>query len=140
MTFSRRDWCLLVTALAASPAVAAQNTALPSKAFPYDEMPVRKMGENESRPVLAGELHSGCHLEIHQTRLAPGRMPHPPHHHLHEEVFLIREGTLEVTIRGQATRLGPGSVAFVASNDEHGVRNPGTTPAEYFVAALGKDV
>ena len=139
MTFSRRDLCLLVTALAASPVGAAQNTALPSKAFPYNEMPVHKMGENESRPVLAVELHNGCYLQIHQTRLGPGGMPHPPHHHLHEEVFLMREGTLEVTIRGQATRLGPGSVAFVGSNDEHGVRNPGTTPAEYFVAALGKE-
>ena len=40
MTYSRRDLCLLVTALAASPAVAAQKTVLPSKAFPYDELPV----------------------------------------------------------------------------------------------------
>ena len=139
MTFSRRDMCLLVTALTASPGIATQEAVLLSKAFPYDDMPVRKMGENESRPVLAGELHNGSYLEIHQTRLAPGGIPHPPHHHLHEEVFLVREGTLEVTIRGQATRLGPGSVAFVGSNDEHGVRNPGTAPAEYFVAALGKD-
>ena len=55
-------------------------------------------------------------------------MPHPPHHHLHEEMFLVREGTLEATISGKSTRLGPGSVAFVGSNDEHGIRNPGTTP------------
>jgi mannose-6-phosphate isomerase-like protein (cupin superfamily) len=54
-------------------------------------------------------------------------------------MFLIREGTLEVTIKGQTTRLGPGSVGFVGSNDEHGVRNTGTTPAEYFVVAFGKD-
>jgi quercetin dioxygenase-like cupin family protein len=139
MTCSRRDLCLLVTALAASPAAAEPNAALPSKAYVYEELPVHKNGANESRPILSGELHNGCYLEVHQTRLAPGGMPHPPHHHLHEEVFLVREGTLEVTIRGQATRLGPGSVAFVASNDEHGVRNPGTTPTEYFVAALGKD-
>ena len=139
MDFSRRDLCLLVTALAASPGVAAQKVALPSKVFPYEGMPVRKNGENEMRPVLSGELHNGCYLEVHQTRLAPGAMPHPPHHHLHEEMFLIREGTLEVMISGQTTRLGPGSVGFVGSNDEHGVRNIGATPAEYFVVALGKD-
>jgi mannose-6-phosphate isomerase-like protein (cupin superfamily) len=66
-------------------------------------------------------------------------MPHPPHHHPHEEMFLIREGTLEVTINGKSTQLGPGSVGFVGSNDEHGIRNIGTTPTEYFVVALGKD-
>jgi mannose-6-phosphate isomerase-like protein (cupin superfamily) len=139
MTYSRRDLCLLVTALAASPAAAEPNAALPSKAYVYEELPVHKNGANESRPILSGELHNGSFLEVHQTRLAPGGMPHPPHHHVHEEVFMVRNGDLEVTIRGQATRLGPGSVAFVASNDEHGVRNPGTTPTEYFVAALGKD-
>jgi mannose-6-phosphate isomerase-like protein (cupin superfamily) len=35
--------------------------------------------------------------------------------------------------------LGPGSVVFVASNEEHGIRNAGSTPAQYFVIALGKD-
>ena len=139
MTYSRRDLCLLVTALAASSGAAAQKTALPSKAYPYKELPVRKNGANESRAILSGELHTGCYLEVHQTRLAPGAMPHPPHHHLHEEMFLIREGTLEVTINGHTTRLGPGSVGFAGSNDEHGVRNIGTTPAEYFVVAMGKD-
>jgi len=139
MIYSRRDLCLLLTALAASPGVAAQMTALQSKAFPYEEMPVQKRDGNEFRPVLSGELHNGCYLEVHQTRLVPGGMPHPPHHHLHEEMFLVRTGTLEITIGGQSTRLGPGSVGFVGSNDEHGIRNAGTTPAEYFVVAFGKD-
>jgi quercetin dioxygenase-like cupin family protein len=139
MNYSRREACCLFAALAAVPPVAAQTTALPSKTFAYDEMPVRKRNGNESRAILAGELHNGCYLEVHQTRLAPGAMPHPPHHHVHEEMFLIREGTIEVTISGQTTHLRPGSVGFVGSNDEHGVRNIGTTPAEYFVAAFGKD-
>lgn len=139
MPYSRRELCLLVTALAASPVATAQKTALSSKAYLYEELPVHKNGENESRPVLSGELHDGCYLEIHETRLAPGGMPHPPHHHPHEEMFLIRTGTLELTINGHSTRLGPGSVGFVGSNDEHGVRNVGTTAAEYFVVATGKD-
>jgi quercetin dioxygenase-like cupin family protein len=139
MTYSRRDICLMVTTLAATSGAAAQTTFLPSRALPYEEMPVQKKGENESRSIVEGELHTGCYLEVHQTRLAPGGMPHPPHHHLHEEMFLVREGTLEATINGHATRLGPGGVAFVGSNDEHGIRNAGTTPAEYFVVALGKD-
>ena len=139
MTYSRRDLCLLVTALAASPGVAAQKTTLPSKAFRYDELPVHEKNGNQSRPIMSGELHNGCYLEVHQTRLPPGGMPHPAHHHVHEEMFLIREGTIEVTINGQITQLGPGSVGFAGSNDEHGVRNIGKTHAEYFVVAFGKD-
>jgi quercetin dioxygenase-like cupin family protein len=139
MNYSRRDLCLLATALAASPGGAAQKTALPSKVFPYEQLPVRENHGNQSRAILSGDLHDGCYVEAHQTRLAPGAMPHPPHHHLHEEMFLIREGTLEVTISGKSTQLGPGSVAFMGSNDEHGVRNTGTTYAEYFVVAFGKD-
>jgi len=139
MTYSRRDLCLLVTALAASSPAGAESDQLRSKTFPYDTLPVHKHPGVESRPVLSGKLHDGCYLEVHQTRLAPGGRPHPPHHHLHEEMFLIREGTVEVTINGQSTRLGPGSVGFVGSNDQHGIRNAGSTPAEYFVVAFGKD-
>jgi mannose-6-phosphate isomerase-like protein (cupin superfamily) len=139
MTFSRRDLCLLVSALAVSPVVKAQGMALSSKVLPYAALPVRKNGRNESRAIISGELQTGGNMEVHQTRLAPGGMPHPPHHHVHEEMFLIREGTLEVTISGDTARLGPGSVAFVGSNDEHGVRNTGTSPTEYFVVALGKE-
>ena len=50
---------------------------------------------------------------------------------------MMREGTLEVTIAGETSRIGPGSVAYVASNQEHGVRNPGPGHAQYFVFALG---
>jgi len=139
MTYSRRDLCLLVGALAASPGVALPDTRLTGKAYPYADLPVHESNGHQSRPILAGELHNGQYLEVHETRLPPGGMPHPPHHHVHEEMFLIREGTLEVTINGQSTRLGPGSLGFAGSNEEHGVRNVGTTPAEYFVVAMGKD-
>ncbi len=139
MNISRRDWCLLATALAASPGMAEQKGVLTSEVFTYDKLLVKESNGHQTRAILSGELHNGCYIEVHQTRLPPGAMPHPPHHHVHEEMFLIREGTLEITVNGQTAHLGPGSVGFVGSNDEHGIRNIGTTPAEYFVIAFGKD-
>lgn len=139
MTFSRREICLMLSTLATGPGLAVETAALPSKIYRFEDLPVRKNGGNQSRPLLSGALHDGKYLESHETSLAPGSMPHPPHHHLHEEMFLVREGTIEATISGQSTRVGPGSVIFVASNDEHGIRNVGTTAAQYFVVALGKD-
>jgi len=96
---------------------------------------VKTNGANRARAVLEGETHSGCFIELHETDLPPGGAPHPPHHHVYEEMLVIREGTLEVTIEGHSAQLGPGSVAYVASNEEHGWRNVGTTRARYMVLA-----
>jgi mannose-6-phosphate isomerase-like protein (cupin superfamily) len=139
MTVSRREMCLMLSTLAAGPGLAVETAPLSSKIYRFEDLPVRKNGGNQSRPLLSGELHDGKYLESHETLLAPGNMPHPPHHHLHEEMFLVREGTIEATISGHSTRVGPGSVVFVASNEQHGIRNVGTTAAQYFVVALGTD-
>lgn len=140
MTVSRRELCLLLPAVLASvPALSAAEPALPAKAYPFRDLPVRRDGGNEFRPVLAGATHSGFPIELHETALAPGARPHPAHHHPHEEIFLIREGEVEVTMAGKSTRLGPGSVAYVASNVEHGIRNAGEDKAQYFVMALGTE-
>jgi quercetin dioxygenase-like cupin family protein len=55
------------------------------------------------------------------------------------EMILVREGTMEVTIAGRSAKLGPGSVGYVASNEQHGWRNVGTRRAHYFVPAIGRD-
>ena len=139
MTYTRRDLCLMLAALTAPADAAAQDKTLASKAFPYAEMTARKNGENEFRPILSGRLHDGGYLEVHQTRLAAWRNAAPaPSPHPRRDVS-GPGGTLEATISGKSIRLGPGSVAFVGSNDEHGIRNAGTGPAEYFVVAFGKD-
>jgi len=91
----------------------------------------------EIRPVLKGKLATEESLEVHETTLPPGGMPHPAHHHLHSEMWLIREGTVELTINGTSHVMGPGSVGFVHSNDEHGIKNVGTMAATYFVVAIG---
>jgi quercetin dioxygenase-like cupin family protein len=117
--------------------MAQNDPVLPSKTYKYEDMKVRENGKNRSRAVLKGKTHSGLTVETHLTELAPGLAPHPPHKHAHEEMVFVREGTLEVTISGKSEKLGPGSVAYVASNEEHGWKNVGTTQAHYFVVALG---
>ena len=120
------------------PAVSvAQETPLPSATYPFDKLPVRTTNNMQIRAVLKGKLATGESLEVHETTLAPGGVPHPPHRHLHSEMWLIREGTVELFISGAKYVLGPGSVGFVHSNDEHGISNVGTSSASYFVVAIG---
>lgn len=141
MEWSRRELCLMLPALVVGLGLEAdaEDVALPSKAYPFENLPVRVNGENKSRHVFGGKTHTGFLVELHETDLAPGSAPHPPHHHDHEEIFMMREGTLEVTIEGKTSRIGPGSAAYVASNEVHGIHNPGPGHAQYFVFALGTD-
>jgi len=138
MKCSRRKVCFWISALMASRGLAAE-APIPSKVFRFEDLPVENGDGNTLRRILEGKTHTGNRIEMHETDLAPGAMPHPAHHHAHEEIFLVREGTLEVTVAGRASRLGPGSVAYVASNDEHGIKNAGATHAQYFVIALGSE-
>jgi quercetin dioxygenase-like cupin family protein len=126
---------LSLLAAAARPASAA---VLPSKTCRFEDLTVKENGQNRSRAVFNGETHTGFPIDMHITELGPGQAPHPPHHHSHEEMIMIQEGTLEVTIAGKKSTIGPGSTAYVASNEEHGWRNTGSTRALYFVLALGR--
>jgi len=139
MDRTRRNLCLLVPALAVARAPAADQATLPTLIKRFEDLKANTSGENRYWPILEGTTHKGFQIEAHETELAPGNMLHPPHRHRHEEMFLIREGHVEVTVNGKGTRLGPGGVAYIASNEEHGIKNVGTTTAQYFVIALGKD-
>ena len=74
-------------------------------------------------------------LEIHISTLQPGKSPHAPHQHQHEELLIIKEGTLETFQSGATRRVGPGGIIFQASNELHNVTNVGQSPATYFVIA-----
>lgn len=138
MSYSRRDLAAFLPAfILASRADAALET-LPSRCYPFDSLSVKTNPKTrtETRQVLDGLTHTGFHFDLHITRLQPGEMPHPPHSHEWEEMFLVQEGTLEATISGRTTSIGPGSVGYVASNERHGLKNTGDTPAQYFVLAF----
>jgi len=137
MDNTRRTLLQAIPLLAASRALAFDNAMIPSFVKPYSDLPVKQNGQNESRAILDGALHTGEHLEVHETTLASGSEPHPPHRHEHEELFLLMKGNVAVTIEGKTTLIGPGSAAFIHSNELHGVHNPGPEKAQYFVVATG---
>ena len=72
-------------------------------------------------------------LEVHITTLRPGMAPHAPHHHPWEEILLIKEGQVEISINGKVQRAGPGALVFYASHDAHNLTNVGAGAATYYV-------
>ena len=108
------------------------------KGFVFEQLPVNHSASGTvSRPVMSGKLPTGEIVEMHETTLQPGQMPHPAHKHVHSEFMFIREGSVEFTGNDEATQLGPGGVAYASSGEMHSLKNVGSTPANYFVFALG---
>ena len=95
MDLTRRELCLafpvaLLPALLAAES-AQQPTALASSMYPFDKLPLQTTNDAQFRAVLKGKLATGESLEVHETTLAAGGAPHPPHHHVHSEMWLVKE-------------------------------------------------
>jgi len=154
MKCSRRELGLLLPTLvaAASSPIDAQQAApaggadsveklpvIKTQRFGFDEIPVTTNGKNKQRRMFTAKTHTGFKIESHQSDIAPGEVNHPPHQHLREEMMLIRDGVMELTIAGKPYRLGPGDVGVIGSNEIHNAKNVGTTRAQYFIVNIGRD-
>lgn len=135
---------LVATLPASLPAAAASMPApdapmLGSTVFRWDSLAVRTTANGERREVANNPTATLRFFESHVTTLNPGRTAHAPHQHPHEELIIVKEGTLEVNLNGTAHVAGPGSTFFYAPNDPHGLRNVGDTPATYWVVTFGTE-
>jgi len=134
---TRRDLVVAFAAIAAAlciVAVADQKAAImQSAAFDWNSIPVQQTAVGSTRSFFRAPTATLDELELHVTTLNPGQSSHPPHQHLNEELVIIKEGTIEALVQGEWKRVGEGSVLFNASNQLHGLRNVGTTPATYHV-------
>ncbi|MGA7158976.1 MAG: cupin domain-containing protein [Acidobacteriaceae bacterium] len=148
MEMNRRDWCVAMAAFASlgglmgkaqeTKGSAADTTDMAvSKVFRYDEMKVSHYANGGwGRAVMHGTLPTGEFVEVHETMLPAGQMPHPPHRHRNTEFVLIRQGKLEFLNDGKPEPAGMGDVIYTASNQMHGLKNVGDAPALYFVVSV----
>jgi quercetin dioxygenase-like cupin family protein len=134
---TRRDLVVAFAAIAATlciVAVAEQKAPImQSAAFDWNSIPVKQTAVGSTRSFFRAPTATLDELELHVTTLNPGQSSHPPHQHPNEELVIIKEGTIEALVQGKWKRVGEGSVIFNASNQLHGLRNVGTTPATYHV-------
>jgi quercetin dioxygenase-like cupin family protein len=99
----------------------------------WDSLTVRFTPVGQSRSVFDNPTPTLPKFEMHVTTLRPGMLSHAVHHHPWEEMLLIKEGDVEVSINGLKHRAGPGYLIFFASHDPHNLKNVGDKPATYYV-------
>jgi quercetin dioxygenase-like cupin family protein len=133
---TRRDLTVALVAIIVTlclVAVAEKAPVQHSTVFDWNSFVAKPTDVGSVRSVFRGATPTLEELEIHVTTLNPGQTSHLPHTHPNEEMIIIREGTVETLSNGKWVRTGPGSIIFNASNELHGLKNVGTTPATYHV-------
>ncbi len=108
------------------------------KAFPFETLPIRYSDAGApTRQILEGRVPTGEVIELHETTLGPGKIPHPPHRHPHAELLLVRSGTIVFITESAPVRVTAGGAAYCAPNELHGFKNVGDGEAMYFVVKVG---
>lgn len=131
----KTGWLAVPVAIALSGAPAtAEEPVLGSVAISWDDIMAIPTGTSgRARQVMRTPTATLDELEMHVTWLPAGQTTHAPHTHPNEEVIVVREGTLEAFQNGKRTRVGPGGILFMASNQPHNVVNVGDVTAVYHV-------
>jgi len=124
---------VFVAAISSLATPAAQRRVQKSTVYEWSTADTKANDWGAVRQVMRTPTPTLDELEIHISTLAPGKSPHAPHQHEHEELLIVKEGTLETFQSGATRRVGPGGIIFQASNELHNVTNVGTSPATYFV-------
>jgi quercetin dioxygenase-like cupin family protein len=122
-----------VSATSSIATIAAQKHVQKSTVYSWSTADTTTNDWGAVRQVMRTPTPTLDELEIHISTLSPGKSPHAPHQHQHEELLILKEGTLETFQSGTTRRVGPGGIIFQASNELHNVTNVGGAPATYYV-------
>src|SRR5262245_25027923 len=77
--------------------------------------------------VLLSTEATGGAMSVLVAWLKPGEGPGDHVHFNQEEIFFIVEGTYELTVDGQTSMAGPGTIVFIPRNVVHRFKNIGDT-------------
>jgi (S)-ureidoglycine aminohydrolase len=113
--------------------VSAQDAQIISDVYRWEGATIEKNANSQSRQLVEGATPAFTHVKIHATTVEVGHAAHAGHSHADEELIIVKEGTLRVTIEGKTELLETGSVAVMMPGDEHGFVNGGNGPVSYYV-------
>src|SRR6516164_7370966 len=99
----------------------------PAIVTPKQALSIKPFGL-EMRVLLSTEATGGA-ISVIMARHKPGEGPPDHVHFSQEEMFFIVEGTYELTIGGETSTVGPGTIVFIPRNVVHRFKNIGDATA-----------
>lgn len=143
ITMDRRRFAALLPALAASLPALAEEAGATGKHSPVatgvypGKTPPEGFHGRFGHGYIDGILPTNIGCEIHVSYMKPGTPHEPEEKHPHSEIWLAREGRIELMLNGVSHILGPGDVGIAVAGTLHWVRNAGDTVASYYVVEVG---
>ena len=112
----------------------AQLKEVGSGVYKWDELPTKESPERVGRKILEGYSPHFEFLEIHATTQQKGAQPAKPHTQENiEELIIVKEGTMKMTIDGTSEVLKAGSIVIIPPLTEQSMENVGDGPLTYYV-------
>jgi (S)-ureidoglycine aminohydrolase len=112
----------------------SQTDSLSSGVYPWNSSSAKQSAGRESRALLQGSTTDLAKLNIHTSSLGAGQTNHPLQAYTdREEIILIKEGMLKVTINDSSKTVGKGSVVLIEAGDKQQFQNLSGKPVTYCV-------
>jgi len=105
----------------------ARTRLQPAIVTPKQALSIKPFGL-EMRVLLTTGATGGA-ISVIMAWHKPGEGPPDHVHSSQEEMFFIVEGTYELTLDGQTSTVGPGTIVFIPRNVVHRFKNVGDTTA-----------
>jgi (S)-ureidoglycine aminohydrolase len=138
-----KNWCInygsfmksLILLFCLIPSLAfSQGKPIESKVYYWNDLTVNKRPQGESRPILEGTTPDFKLCKIHASTLLPkSRMRKEAYLQENEELIIVKEGELTVTIEGKTKVLKAGGMALIMSNDIRETENRSDENTTYYV-------
>lgn len=114
--------------------VSAQLQPIEPGVYHWNDLPVKKRTDRESRAIFEGTSPHFEYFEIHATTQMPGAKPAAPHDNKDiEELLIVKEGKMKVTIGDKTAVLGKGGVILILPEEMQTFENVGDTNLTYYV-------
>jgi (S)-ureidoglycine aminohydrolase len=125
---------LLILLLFMNNTVQAQLPLVKSGVYHWEDLPKKVSSERVGRKIMEGSSTHFEFLEIHATTQIKGAKPSPPHTQKEiEEVLIVKEGLMKMTMDGENKILPAGSVILIPPLVEQSLENVGDGPLTYYV-------
>lgn len=115
----------------------AQNDSLTSGVYNWSNAKPIQNKTGERKNILKGTTLDLSGLQIHTSTLLPGIVNHPPAvYNDREELVIVKEGILTLTINDTSKLLKEGGLALIEAGDKQNCTNNSGQPVTYYVLSF----